>query len=145
VRAGAVVRTASGGAATVRCVVESPCAGGGAVLTELPSGLQLTEWHPMLDGNGRWRFPNMLGRRVVRRCAAVFNLVLSREHVAMVSGVPCATLGHGIRGPVIGHLFWGSAAVLEQLATYPGWAAGRVVLSAPLSAPTPDARLALSH
>ena len=130
--AGTRVRTASGGTATVRCVVESACEEGTATLTQLPNGLQLTEWHPILDTRRRWRFPLMVGRRVLRRCPAVYNLVLDREHVALVDGVPCVTLGHGINGPVVGHPFWGTSAVLEQLASHPGWAEGRVVLAEPL-------------
>jgi len=132
--AGTRVRTASGGTATVRCVVESACEEGRATLTQLPNGLQLTEWHPILDARRRWRFPLMVGRRVLRRCPAVYNLVLDREHVALVDGVPCVTLGHGINGPVVGHPFWGTAAVLEHLASHPGWAEGRVVLAEPLRA-----------
>ena len=30
-------------------------------------------------------------------------------------GVPCATLGHGLRGPVVEHAFWGTGAVVELL------------------------------
>ena len=118
-------------------VVSRLPAGSAAVLSELPSGLQLTEWHPVLEGaSGRWRFPLLLGRRVVRfDVPAVYNLVLSREHVALVGGVPCATLGHGIEGNVIGHPFWGTRAVIDHLAQHDGWAAGRVELSEPLQAP----------
>eukprot|EP00325_Prymnesiales_sp_UTEX-LB-985_P022860 CAMPEP_0174714686 /NCGR_PEP_ID=MMETSP1094-20130205/18656_1 /TAXON_ID=156173 /ORGANISM="Chrysochromulina brevifilum, Strain UTEX LB 985" /LENGTH=885 /DNA_ID=CAMNT_0015914089 /DNA_START=113 /DNA_END=2767 /DNA_ORIENTATION=+ len=85
VTAGMRVRTASGGTAMVRCVVESPCEGGMVALTALPSGLQLTEWHPILhSASSQWRFPLMVGQRVIRRCPSVLNLVLDREHVAMV-------------------------------------------------------------
>ena len=56
--AGARIRTLGGGAATVRCVVESACDGGVATLTELPGGLQLTEWHPVQDGGGRYPHPH---------------------------------------------------------------------------------------
>jgi len=136
VQPGMQIRTGSGGTTTVLCVVESACEGGQAVLTQLPGGgPQLTEWHPVRDPAGRWRFPIMLGERVVRPCPKVFNLVLADEHVAMVGGVQCCTLGHGLQGPVIGHPFWGTTAVLEQLATHDGWESGRVVLASPLRAP----------
>ena len=85
--AGARIRTLGGGAATVRCVVESACDGGVATLTELPGGLQLTEWHPVQDGGGRWRFPHILGRRVPRRCGSVFNLVLASPSIPLMSPV----------------------------------------------------------
>ena len=132
---GARLRTGSGGTATVVCVVESACDDGMATLTELPGGLQLTEWHPILDRRGVWRFPHILGRRVERRCPHVYNLVLNSEHVVVVGGVPCVTLGHGLCGPVVGHAFWGTRAVIDVLADQPGWSEGRVTLSAPLRAP----------
>jgi len=135
-KAGALVRTASGGTARVRCIVQSPSEGGTAFLSELPSGLRLTEWHPVQDPNGQWRFPIMLGRPIAVRCAFVYNLVLDREHVALIGGVPCVTLGHGIDAPVVGHAFYGTDAVLQVLAAQPGWAKGRVVLDGPLRTPS---------
>eukprot|EP00965_Chrysotila_dentata_P052712 1748778-Pleurochrysis_carterae.AAC.1 len=124
VRRGDVVRT-TGGYARVRCVLLTECAGGRAMLTRLPSGLELTEWHPVLDG-GRWRFPLMLGTRVIRRCAQVYNLLLDEGHVLDVSGTRCVTLGHGLAGPVVGHPFWGTEAVEKEMQAAPGWDAGRV-------------------
>ena len=141
--AGAVVRTASGGTARVRCVVQSPTDEGVALLSELPTGLKITEWHPVLDHAGHWCFPITLGRAVSCRCPYVYNLVLDREHVALIDGVPCVTLGHGIEGPVVGHAFYGTDAVLEVLAAQPGWAEGRIVLDGPLRAPTMPAAEAL--
>jgi hypothetical protein len=138
---GASVRTASGGTARVRCIVQSPSEGGTALLSELSSGLRLTEWHPVQDPNGQWRFPIMLGRPIAVRCAFVYNLVLDREHVALISGVPCVTLGHGIDAPVVGHAFYGTDAVLQVLAAQPGWAEGRVILDGPLRAPLAPAAL----
>jgi len=134
--AGMRVRTASGGTARVQCVVQSPCGQGYTVLSQLASGLCLTEWHPIQDGRGQWRFPLLVGRRVVRRYAFVYNLVLEHEHVAMIGGVPCVTLGHGIDGPVVGHPFWGTPAVIAMLAAQPGWSRGQVILDGPLCAPT---------
>jgi len=142
-RPGAVVWTASGGTARVRCVVQSPTADGVALLSELPTGLKITEWHPVRDSAGRWRFPIMLGRPVACRCPFVYNLVLEREHVALIGGVACVTLGHAIEGPVVGHPFYGTDAVIEFLAAQPGWREGRVVLDGPLrQAPATAALLA---
>ena len=81
---GDALLAADGSVARVRCVVVTPCAGGRVMLTRMPCGLELTEWHPVLDGAAdgapRWRFPLLLGRRVIRRCAAVHNLLLDRAH-----------------------------------------------------------------
>ncbi len=137
---GALVRTARGGVARVRCVVRIACPGGRARLVTLPGcGLQLTEWHPVLDAaTGRFRFPAHLGApAAVRRCAHVYNLVLApaAEPVPLVNGVGCVALGHGLRGPVVGHAYYGTGAVLKDLAQQPGWREGRVCLAAPLLPP----------
>jgi hypothetical protein len=41
---------------------------------------------------------------------------------------------------VVGHDYYGSAAVLRDLGEEPGWRQGEVTLAAPLLAPTPAAR-----
>jgi len=144
VRQGDLVRTARGGAARVRCVVRIACPGGRAALVQLPGGgPELTEWHPVLDArDGRWRFPTHLGVAAVRACAHVYNLVLedTDDHVPLVNGVGCVSLAHGLTGPVVGHAYYGSAAVLRDLSEQPGWRQGNVTLAAPLLAPPPAAR-----
>lgn len=135
---GDALLAADGSVARVRCVVVTPCAGGRVMLTRMPCGLELTEWHPVLDGAAdgapRWRFPLLLGRRVIRRCAAVHNLLLDRAHALEVTGPEggagrvAPTLAHGLQGEVVGHAFWGSAAVVDMLREQPGWEEGRVVL-----------------
>jgi hypothetical protein len=130
VRAGDLLRTADGGAARVRCVVATECEGGHAELVALPGSgsCELTSWHPVRDpARGEWRFPCTLGTPRVRACAHVFNLVLDREHVLLVGGAACVTLGHGLRGDVVGHSYWGGA-VLADLSRQPGWTQGFVLL-----------------
>ena len=52
---------------------------------------------------------------------------LLREHVLLVGGAACVTLGHGLRGDVVGHSYWGGA-VLADLSRQPGWTQGFVLL-----------------
>jgi hypothetical protein len=60
----------------------------------------------------------------------VYNFVLEHSHVLLVNGMECATWGHGMSGPVIGHDFWGSAAAIERcLSALPGWNRGLVHVS----------------
>ena len=131
VRAGDLLRTADGGAARVRCVVATECEGGHAELVALPGAgsCELTSWHPVRDAaSGEWHFPCTLGAPRVRACAHVFNLVLDRGHVLLVGGAACVTLGHGLRGDVVGHAYWGGGAVLADLSRQPGWTRGFVLL-----------------
>jgi hypothetical protein len=127
-RAGDAVLTPAGHA-TVRCVVVWRCAGGMATVSRLRNGVELTEWHPVADPDThRWRFPLMCGTRVLRRCEAVYNLLLDAGHVIDVGGVAAVTLAHGLQGPVVGHDFWGGEAVVRRLREADGWEQGRVVL-----------------
>jgi len=135
VRAGDSLVGEGGAVARVRCVVLTECIGGRAMLTRLPSGLELTEWHPVRDSSGRWRFPIMLGERVITSTPFVYNFVLSPGHpTVLVDGLPCAALGHGLDAPVVSHPYWGTRAVIDDLMSDQGWAAGRVVLRAKESA-----------
>lgn len=131
VRMGDVLLADGGRPVAVRCVVLTECAGGRALLTRLPNGTELTEWHPLRDAAGRWRFPHMLGTQVVRRLTHVYNFVLAERRAAvLVGGVPCAALGHGLDEPVVAHPYWGTDAVLRDLASRPGWDEGCVRLPA---------------
>lgn len=115
--------------AVVRCVVMTVCVGGRVQLTRLANGTELTEWHPVRDAAGHWRFPIMLGKRVVRATKYVYNFVLSPGHpTVLVDGLPCAALGHGLDAPVVAHPFWGTDACIVDLMSKPDWHTGRVVL-----------------
>ena len=131
VRAGDILVGEGGRRAAVRCVVLTPCPGGRALLTRLPNGTELTEWHPVRDPTGRWRFPHMLGERVLVRASHVHNFVLAPGHpTVLVGGVPCAALGHGLDAPTVAHPYWGTSAVITDLMSKPGWESGRVILEA---------------
>jgi len=131
IKAGDQLVGEGGGVATVVCVVMTECVGGKAQLTRLANGLEITEWHPIREASGRWRFPNMVGQRLVRSTPYVYNFVLSAGHpTILVDGIPCAALGHGLEAPVVAHPYWGTHAVIDDLMQKPGWAEGRVIMQA---------------
>ncbi|KAJ4462146.1 putative Protein arginine N-methyltransferase 6 [Paratrimastix pyriformis] len=115
---------------SVRCVVESICPTGRASLVALGPML-VTPWHPVQEASGAWVFPADIHPPTARACDAVYNLVLDGSHgTATVGGRSCATLGHGLAGPVVGHPYFGTAKVLADLKRMRGWEAGRVLLGA---------------
>jgi len=130
VRKGDGLIGAAGQISEVRCVVKTACAGHRALLTQMPNGLQITEWHPLWDASARrWRFPNLLGAPMVVSTPFVYNFVLAPGHpTILVDGIECAALGHGLQGAVIAHPYWGTDAVLQDLARLPGWEEGCVVM-----------------
>lgn len=123
------VATVLGGEAEVQCIVETKTAEGTALLVELPSGPRVTPWHPVFL-SGQWQFPAEVALTGEFPCEAVFNLVLAQGHVPCIGGVWTVSLGHGLQGSVVGHKYWGSQRVLEDLQRLKGWDAGRIVLGA---------------
>lgn len=119
----------SSGMAEVLCLVEIRSDLQEALLVELPGGLKITPWHPVLYHDA-WRFPAELGEVRTVPCAAVYNLVLSEGHVLKVDDTWAVSLGHGLVGDVVGHEYWGSRRVIEDLQRQKGWASGKVVLNA---------------
>jgi Mg-chelatase subunit ChlD len=115
-------------AATVLCVVETICPLGVNEVVELPTGLKITPYHPVRTAAGEWRFPGDLESVQVIAISSVFTFVLDKGHIAIINGVECVTLGHGFDGPIVGHPFFGSPQVVDDLRKQPGWNVGLVVL-----------------
>jgi len=122
-----LVSSTDGKSSKVLCVVKSYCHNGKAQLVELEGGLLITAWHPVRIEN-RWYFPCHLGKLVEKSCQVVYNFVLENEHVVIVNGVECVTLGHGFEGDVIEHPYFGTKRVIEDLQNLSGWDSGVVEL-----------------
>eukprot|EP00747_Dinoflagellata_sp_TGD_P164295 gnl/TRDRNA2_/TRDRNA2_184047_c0_seq1.p1 gnl/TRDRNA2_/TRDRNA2_184047_c0~~gnl/TRDRNA2_/TRDRNA2_184047_c0_seq1.p1 ORF type:complete len:1086 (+),score=163.33 gnl/TRDRNA2_/TRDRNA2_184047_c0_seq1:79-3336(+) len=123
IRPGDKLRVAEG-VARVRCVVRitrSPAKG----LVTLPGGLAITPRHPVRV-DGRWRLPRDLGTPITNPSGCVYNFVLDRCHVLLVDGIECVTWGHNFQGDVVGHPYYGSRRVIDELSKTPGWENGMV-------------------
>ena len=46
---------------------------------------------------------------------AVYNFVLNDGHVVYIGGIECVTLGHGKKGEVVEHAYWGTELVINDL------------------------------
>jgi hypothetical protein len=142
-----------GKSAQVRCVVKTHCAQGKCELVELSAAtlglptattdgveadtLQITPWHPVrvpvrvsgATDKWEWRFPDSLGSAVEHSdCDAIYSFVLEGGHTMVIGGVECVTLGHNFTGDVVGHEYFGSSAIIEELAQTRGWETGLVEL-----------------
>ena len=135
VRRGDRVLTGAGAAATVACVTRTQSSEGSGKrmqLVQVPkTRLLATPYHPVRV-EGQWAFPSDLGAARAVDCAAVFNLLLSGTHASMlIEGVECVSLGHGLKGKVVGHAYFGDRqAVTADLKKMPGWSRGVVDLCA---------------
>jgi hypothetical protein len=110
--------------AKVRCVVMYPC-DPSIPLIGLPGGCLLTKSHPVRI-DGVWRKPQDIGIPAANPSDHVWNFVLEVNHILLVNGMECCTLGHGFQEEGVFHEYWGSR-VLDDLARLPGWAQGRVM------------------
>ena len=91
--------------------------------------LWLTPWHPVFINN-KWQLPSDLSPLVERLQPKVYNLMLDQGHVINVSGVLSCTLGHGLKGPVIEHSFFGDKMKLvRDITLVPGFFEGRPVFT----------------
>jgi len=123
---GSLVLTPSGKSVKVSCVVVSRCHRGTAFFSEFPEGLRITPYHPVRS-NGLWMFPQDLHPVYEAPCSYVYNLVVEDEHIVLVNGVECVTLGHGFTdSAVIQHDYLGTHKVVDDLRRCEGWASGRV-------------------
>jgi len=116
--------------ATVRCVVNTPYPTGADVVDL--KGLKLTPFHPVLyqDEKGRetWQFPVLIPGCKLEPFEGnmLFDFVLDSEHLAVINGVKCITLGHGREEEVAKHPYFGSKLVIEDLEKLSGWEDGNV-------------------
>ena len=124
-RKGDRVMTIDNQVATIVCVLKTLSKNNKRELVELNGGLKITPWHPVLLD--KWEFPINLEKPEIRNCHAVYSFVLSNGHIMIINGVKCATLGHGIRGPVIEHPFFGTQAVINNLKKLDGWNRGYIL------------------
>jgi hypothetical protein len=108
----------------VECVVKTT--GDFVEICELPGGLLVTPYHPVYV-TGKWMFPCQLAE-IKKMRADVYSFVLDSGHVMEINGYICASLGHGMSGKVIGHEYFGSERVIEDLKKMIGWESGQIVL-----------------
>jgi hypothetical protein len=112
----------------IECIVKTKCTSGYAEITSLPKGLKITPWHPIIH-NGAWRFPNDVSKAELVPCDYVYNIITKSRDSVMINDTICCTLGHGMKGDVIGHNYFGSDAVVNDLSRMSGWKDGLVVMN----------------
>ena len=85
------------------------------------NGLGITLWHPILLSNKEWVFPydfhQKRGKTGLVTLSAgdyIYNLVMKNRSNVLMNGITCCTLGHGLKGPVIEHPFYGTEKVIEN-------------------------------
>lgn len=117
-----------GSTVQVECVVRTRCRGGRMSLVQLEGGARLTPYHPVYVDGG-WKFPADLADVEERPCDAVYNFILSGGSAAIIAGVPCIGLAHGLDEGVAQHAYFGTELVAMDLAKFDGFDQGFVELT----------------
>jgi hypothetical protein len=124
---GTLIKTETGWE-RVLCIIKTKCKDNLSSLTSLDYGLQITPWHPVKK-DGKWRFPNDLNLPVYTDCDYVYNIVMENRSSVVVNDTICCTLGHNLKGDIIGHDYFGTDKVINHLVQMNGWNEGLVELS----------------
>ena len=83
--------------------------------------LWITPWHPILINN-EWKHPETITPMVNRIMPIVYNLILDRGYIIEADDIQTVTLGHGLKGNIIEHDFFGNKQkILDDLKDLPGF------------------------
>jgi uncharacterized protein YegL len=125
VKKGMYVHTMNG-IAKVLCTIKMKFRG---TVSMHKDGTQLTSYHPVFL-NGRWSFPkeNIYFTQKDISDTYVYNFILENDHTIRFPNFYAATFNHGITGDVIGHEYFGTNLVQDDLMKHPGWSDGFIQL-----------------
>ncbi|KAL0213132.1 hypothetical protein RCL1_006758 [Eukaryota sp. TZLM3-RCL] len=89
--------------------------------------LIVTPYHP-IKVLGKWTFPCEVAESFDYETDFVYNFVLSQGNVAVVEGVECVTLGHGLKDDEVTRHCYFDGAIVKDLEGARGFTNGEVVL-----------------
>jgi len=114
----------------IECVVQTDCPENELLMVQLDGGLTITPWHPIFDADrSSWEFPVMMGEPEMTECPAVYTFVTANRKPVIVNDYIFSTFGHGLKGEVIEHEFFGTGKVINDLMNLPNYENGIVYLS----------------
>ena len=90
-------------------------------LRRLPGDLLITNNHPVRI-NGEWHMPGELDfaeEFVLEKPIFIYNFVLDRDHILVINGYDCITLGHDLKDEFLQHPFYGTERITNSLLTLP--------------------------
>ena len=117
----------------IECVIKTIINNKIDIIT-LNDNLHITPYHPVKI-NDQWYFPKYIenAKQCDLQCNEVFSYILTKDTreygLGMIIGnYECATLGHGITGHIIEHLFFGTELVIDNLKQSTSYETGIVIL-----------------
>lgn len=115
--------------AKVICVINTIITKGLKSMVHI-NGLEITEWHPIIDKNNTWIFPVENYEAKIINIDMVYNFILDTKHIITINGTQCCTLAHGFTdNAVISHPYFGTNKIIEELSEIEGWQNGNITIS----------------
>ena len=100
-----------------------------STISNKATSLSITPYHPVLNlHTDKWVYPCTLSPPLTRACEGVYTLVVKNRYPVIVQGFVYATLGHNIEGSVIGHPYFGTEKVINDLKKFISYSSGLVEL-----------------
>lgn len=129
------VMTPSGKYARIVCVIKTVHEGATVPMVVIPGlipdvgnlPLIITPYHPIRI-DGQWKFPTDVAQTKDMLVNEVYNFILDSEHIMIVNGIECVTLGHDFKEPVVQHDYFGSDLILKDVEKMVGWEEGLIKL-----------------
>lgn len=118
-----VVKTDKG-SSKIKCILRFKCTENKIKLSKIDS-LLVTPWHP-IKYNNEWTFPTNIEKEKLRYCEYIYSFVLENDHIMIIENYECVCLGHDFTGGVIGHEYFGSSKVIEDLKQFEGFNIGLI-------------------
>lgn len=113
----------------VICVINTVITEGQKSMVNI-NGIEITEWHPILDKNGIWIFPVENYEANIININMVYNFVLDSKHIITINDTQCCTLGHGFTdNSVISHPYFGTNKIIEEFSKINGWDNGDITIN----------------
>lgn len=120
----------------IECVIKT-ILNNDIIMLSLNDDLHITQYHPV-KVNNQWFFPQDLNYKKICKleCYEIFSFILEKddnnsrcyESGIIIGNYECATLGHGISGDIIGHPFFGTDLVINNLKKSLTYQSGIVIL-----------------
>lgn len=117
---------------TIECIVRTNCDDKKSLFSTLDAisendeELRITQWHPVYVNN-KWFFPNDFSEpQIVENVDHVYSFIMTNRNIPIVNGYPVASLGHALKGKNIGHEYFGTELIINDMKQHSDYETGTI-------------------
>jgi Mg-chelatase subunit ChlD len=114
------------GTANVKCVIRFKFTGNICKY----GTLGITPYHPVFFTNMNWKFPqdDESFQKSYIDDEYVYDFILDKDHTVELNGIFAVTLNHGFEGDIIGHEYFGTNRIQDDLMKHSDWDTGLITM-----------------